>query len=148
MECYRHIYFCAFSCVAGVLYINSLKDSIKSQRENIQRNDKVLEFTNELISEVNEAQSAANLFTITDNKQHLEDFNQSIEKIKSINDSIKYYYNDSTVNQILLSDIIELLNMKKVIIIEMSNQYNSFNPYNEIFNLVNNYQPEVKTQKT
>ena len=109
--------FCAFSCVAGVLYINSLKDSIKSQRENIQRNDKVLEFTNELISEVNEAQSAANLFTITDNKQHLEDFNQSIEKIKSINDSIKYYYNDSTVNQILLSDIIELLNMKKVIII-------------------------------
>ena len=139
--------FCAFSCVAGVLYINSLKDSIKSQRENIQRNDKVLEFTNELISEVNEAQSAANLFTITDNKQHLEDFNQSIEKIKSINDSIKYYYNDSTVNQILLSDIIELLNMKKVIIIEMSNQYNSFNPYNEIFNLVNNYQPEVKTQK-
>lgn len=84
MECYRHIYFCAFSCVAGVLYINSLKDSIKSQRENIQRNDKVLEFTNELISEVNEAQSAANLFTITDNKQHLEDFNQSIEKLKAL----------------------------------------------------------------
>lgn len=137
--------FCALTCLAGVLYVNSLKDSIRSQRENIERNDKVLELTNELISEVNKAQSDANLFSMTDNRQHLDNFNNSISKIKSINDSIKYYYNDTTVNQILLSDIIELLDMKKILITEMSNQYNSFNPYNEIYNLLDVYLPEPKT---
>ncbi len=139
--------FCALSCLAGVLYVISLKNSIRSQRENIERNNKVLEVTNELISEVNEAQSAANLFTMTDNRQHLDNFNKSIDKIKNINDSIKYFYNDTTVNQILLSDIIGLLNMKKMLITEMSYPYNSFNPYIEIYNLLDSYIPEQKSSK-
>ena len=130
-------------CIGMIYYIANIKNSINFQKENIKQNEQILDLTNNLIENVNKAQSYSNLYIFSGNNTHLENFNISVNKISKINDSINKLYNDS-INTKTLNEITSLLNKKKKIIKDINNQFKAFNPYTEIYTLIENYQPKAK----
>lgn len=139
------IYLLAFLLCGGMIYyISNLKNSINFQRENINKNDKILKLTNELIKSVNKAQAYANLYTFSNNKTQLKNFNKQLTIISNINDSIIISSNNS-INRKTLDDILLLLKRKELIIRQIARQYDAYNPYQEIYDLISNYKP-VKTK--
>ena len=130
-----------------IYYISNLKKSILNQRIAIDHNEMVLDFTNELIKNVNEAQSQAQLYTVSGNHKNLLRFNQYLKSTIAIKDSIVYYSDDNTDNEKILNDIIHLLNRKEVIIKEITHQYDLFNPYDEISKIITDYKPQEKTTR-
>ncbi len=142
------IYVLATIICAFVIYrISNLKKSIINQRVTIDHNEMVLNFTNELIQNVNEAQSHAQLYTISGNPDHLIHFNENLQKTSAIKDSIIFYSDDDAKNTKILNDIIVLLNRKENIIKEITHQYDVFNPYDEIYKLLSDYKPKEKTTR-
>ena len=131
-------------CIGMIYYIANIKNSINFQKENIKQNEQILDLTNNLIENVNKAQSYSNLYIFSGNNTHLENFNISVNKISKINDSINKLYNDS-INTKTLNEITSLLNKKKKIIKDINNQFKAFNPYTEIYTLIENYQPKAKS---
>ena len=98
-------------CIGMIYYIANIKNSINFQKENIKQNEQILDLTNNLIENVNKAQSYSNLYIFSGNNTHLENFNISVNKISKINDSINKLYNDS-INTKTLNEITSLLNKK------------------------------------
>ena len=138
------IYFLAsLLCVGMIYYISNLKDSIDFQKRNIEKNETLLELTNELIDNVNNAQSYSNIYTFSADKNHLNNFNISLDKIDAISDSIIYLCNDD-FNKELLIDVKNLLIKKEEILKDINRQLNSFNPFKEIYSIVENYKPKNK----
>ena len=128
-------------CFGMIYYIANLKKSINLQKENIERNEDILNITNSIIENVNKAQAHANLYTHSSNKNHLKNFKITLTRIKSLNDSIIRHsdnYDKNTLDQILY-----LLQKKERIIEEINTQFNAFNPYKEIYSIVENYQPKT-----
>jgi signal transduction histidine kinase/CheY-like chemotaxis protein len=107
----------------------------------------VLNFTNDLIQNVNEAQSHAQLYTISGNPEHLIKFNENLQKTIAIKDSIIFYSDDDANNTKILNDIVILLNRKENIIKEITHQYDVFNPYDEIYKILSDYKPKEKTTR-
>ena len=130
-------------CAGMIYYIANMKHSINFQKENINKNEQILNLTNILIEEINKAQSYANLYTFSSNKNHLNNFNIIISKISVLNDSILSLH-DNNSNKETLNEITKLLRKKEHIIKEIDNQFNDFNPYTEIYSIINNYQPKIK----
>ena len=130
-------------CAGMIYYIANMKHSINFQKENINKNEQILNLTNILIEEINKAQSYANLYTFSSNKNHLNNFNILISKISVLNDSILSLH-DNNSNKETLNEITKLLRKKEHIIKEIDNQFNDFNPYTEIYSIINNYQPKIK----
>ena len=134
-------------CAFLIYYISNLKKTILNQRVAIDKNEKVLNFTNQLIQNVNEAQSHAQLYTISGSPEHLIEFSENLQKTTAIKDSIVFYSENDTKNKQILSDIVELLNRKENIIKDITQQYDIFNPYDEIYKLLSNYKPKEKTTR-
>lgn len=128
-------------CTGMIYYISNLKNSINFQKENIEKNEKILSLTNDLIENINKAQSYSNLYIFSGNEIHHENFNISLSKISSINDSIIILCNDNS-NIKTINTITSLLSDKKKIIKDLNNQYKSFNPYQELYTIIENYQPK------
>lgn len=142
------IYILATIICAFVIYrISNLKKSIINQRVTIDRNEMVLDFTNKLIQNVNEAQSNAQLYTISGDAEHLIQFNDNLQKTSAIKDSIIFYSDNDANNTKILNDIITLLNRKENIIKDITHQYDIFNPYDEIYKILSDYQPKEKTTR-
>lgn len=142
------IYILAIIVLAFVIYrISNLKKSIENQRVNIDHNEMVLNFTNELIQNVNEAQSNAQLYTISGNPENLINFSENLKLTSSIKDSIIFYSEDDTKNTKILNDIVVLLNRKENIIKDITQQYDIFNPYDEIYKILSDYKPNEKTTR-
>lgn len=138
------IYFLAsLLCVGMIYYISNLKDSIDFQKRNIEKNETLLELTNELIDDVNNAYSYSNIYTFSADENHLNNFNISLDKIDAISDSIIYLCNDD-FNKELLIDVKNLLIKKEEILKDINRQLNSFNPFKEIYSIVENYKPKNK----
>ena len=131
-------------CVGMIYYIANIKNSINFQKENIKKNELILNLTNDLIENVNKAQSYSNLYIFSGNNTHLENFTISVSKISKINDSINNLYNDS-LNTKTLNEITSLLNKKKKITKDINHQFKTFNPYIEIYTLIENFQPKTKS---
>ena len=102
-------------CVGMVYYISNLKKSIGYQKDNIEKNERLLDLTNELIENVNNAQSYSNIYTFSTDDNHLNNFKVSIHKIEAINDSIINLCDDE-FNKELLTDINKLLIKKEQIL--------------------------------
>ena len=64
----------ALLCGGMIYYIINAKQSISKQREIIRKNEEVLSLTNKLIEKINKAQSYANLYTLSGNNNHLNNF--------------------------------------------------------------------------
>ena len=142
------IYILAIIVLAFVIYrISNLKKSIENQRVNIDHNEMVLNFTNELIQNVNEAQSNAQLYTISGNPENLINFSENLKLTSSIKDSIIFYSENDAKNTKILNDIVVLLNRKENIIKEITQQYDIFNPYDEIYKILSDYKPNEKTTR-
>ena len=78
-------------CIGMIYYIANIKNSINFQKENIKQNEQILDLTNNLIENVNKAQSYSNLYIFSGNKTHLENFNITVYKISKITqDTIIY----------------------------------------------------------
>ena len=138
------IYLMASMLCAGMIYyIVTLKKSINFQKENIKKKELILNLTNDLIENINKAQSYSNLYIFSGNETHLNNFNISISKISNVNDSISNFHNDN-LNYKTLDKITALLKKKENIIKEINNQFNAFNPYTEIYTIIENYQPKTK----
>lgn len=129
-------------CVGMIHYVSDLRDTISEQRLNIKRNEKILDMTNNLIISVNDAQSCAQLYTFSGNKKQFSLYVNKLNSIKAVNDYIVFYSGNDTTNKVILDDIVTLLDCKKLIISNISKQYNDFNPYNELYDIVINYRPE------
>lgn len=130
-------------CVGMIYYISNLKNSINYQKNNIRKNECLLELTNKLVENVNNAQSYSNIYTFSTNDNHLNNFNISIKKIEVITDSITKLCDDN-FNKDMLIDIKDLLLKKEQILIDINKELNSFNPFQEIYSIVENYQPKQK----
>ena len=91
-------------CAGMIYYIANLKSSIDYQKNNINKNERLLELTNELIENVNNAQAYSNIYIFTVDNNHLNNFKISIKKIEAINDSIVYLCDDNFDKE-LLKDI-------------------------------------------
>ena len=126
-----------------IYYISNLKNSINYQKNNIRKNECLLELTNKLVENVNNAQSYSNIYTFSTNVNHLNNFNVSIKKIEVITDSITKLCDDN-FNKDMLIDIKDLLLKKEQILIDINKELNSFNPFQEIYSIVENYQPKQK----
>lgn len=130
-------------CVGMIYYISNLKNSINYQKNNIRKNECLLELTNKLVENVNNAQSYSNIYTFSTNDNHLNNFNISIKKIEVITDSITKLCDDN-FNKDMLIDIKDLLLKKEQILIDINKELNSFNPFQEIYSIVENYQPKQR----
>ena len=128
-------------CAGMIYYIVNLKKSINFQKENIKKKELILNLTNDLIENINKAQSYSNLYIFSGNETHLNNFKISISKISNINDSIIQLSNDN-INYETLDKIITFLKKKENIIKEINSQFNAFNPYTEIYTIIENYQPK------
>lgn len=128
-------------CAGMIYYIVNLKKSINFQKENIKKKELILNLTNDLIENINKAQSYSNLYIFSGNETHLNNFKISISKISNINDSIIQLPNDN-INYETLDKIITFLKKKENIIKEINSQFNAFNPYTEIYTIIENYQPK------
>ena len=134
-------------CAFMIYYILNLKSSILNQRVAIYHNEMVLNFTNELIQNVNEAQSYAQLYTISGQPEYLISFKNNLRTTSSIKDSIISYSDNNTGNEKILNDIVNLLNRKEMIIKDITHQYDIFNPYDEIYKILSDYKPKEKTTR-
>ena len=134
-------------CAFMIYYISNLKKSILNQRVAIDNNELVLNFTNELIRNVNEAQSHAQLYTISGNPEHLIEFSKNLQETAAIKDSIIFYSGNDIKNEKILNEIVDLLHLKESIIKEITHQYDIFNPYDEIYKILMNYKPKEKTTR-
>lgn len=130
-------------CVAMIYYIVNLKDSINYQRLNITKNENILKLTNELIDNVNNSQTYADIYAFSNNKGQLTNFNISISKVELLKDSILELCDDS-FNKDILNDIKTLLLKKEEILNDINIQLKNFNPYKEIYSIVDNYQSHNK----
>ena len=134
----------AVVCIGMIYYIFTLKTSINKQKENIHKNEKILNLTNRLIENVNDAQTYASLFTHSSNKQYKNDFNNALSEISRLNDSISELCVDKS-NRNALNEITNLLREKEKIINKINIHLNSFNPYQEIYSIIDSYQPKQQT---
>ena len=128
-------------CAGMIYYIANLRNTINLQKENIEKNENILNITNSIIDNVNKAQTYANLYTHSANNNNLNNFNITLSRIKSLNDSIVKIC-DSSYNKNTLDKIISNLQKKEDIIKEINVQFSAFNPYKEIYNIIENYQPK------
>lgn len=126
-------------CSGMIYYVVNNKNSINNQKNNIQKNEELLNLTNDLIEKVNIAQSYTNLFTMFGNKNYLNNFKILTSEISKLSDSITKIcdesFNTKTINEIIL-----LLHKKEDNINEIKKQLDSFNPYKEIYSIIDNYQ--------
>lgn len=126
-------------CGGMIHYVVNAKKSIGNQRAIIKKNEEILSLTNELIEKINTAQSYANIYTLSGNTKHLENFKIITADINRLNDSITSICADD-FNTKTLNDIIALLHKKEETIEAISEQLNTFNPYLEIYSIINTYQ--------
>lgn len=132
--------FSILICFGMYYYINSLTNAVEEQKENIRKNENILSLTNKLINKVHETQTFANLYSFSGNKKQLRLFRSGIKDIEKINDTISFFLNDESDKKII-SDIIILLRQKGKIINQINRQYEAFNPYGEVYELISKYQP-------
>ena len=118
-------------CGGLIHYVITTKKSISSQRENIRKNETILSLTNQLIEKINKAQSYANLYTLSGNENHLNNFKTITSDIPKLNNSITNLC-DEDFDTTTLNELTELLHKKEENIEAISKQLKSFNPYVEI----------------
>ena len=131
-------------CGGLIHYVITTKKSISSQRENIRKNETILSLTNQLIEKINKAQSYANLYSLSGNENHLNNFKTTIFDIPKLSDSITNLC-DEDFDTTTLNELTELLHKKEENIEAISKQLKSFNPYVEIYSIIDDYHPSPKT---
>ncbi len=130
-------------CVGMLYYISNLKKAINFQKDNIEKNETILSLTNDFIENVNVAQALVNVYSFSTDGDDWEDYDVVFSKISNISDSI-FFLCDDELNESTLEKVEDLLIKKKHIAYDISCQLKAFNPYQEIYSIIYNYQPKQK----
>jgi signal transduction histidine kinase/CheY-like chemotaxis protein len=125
-----------------IFYIYSVHNSIDTQKENIEKNNKILTLTNNLIYLVEQAQTATNLYLSSKDKQYLVLSENLSPEIKSCIDSLLVLSGNQEENNELL-EINRLLEEKKFVISKLNKQFAGYNPFDTINQKILNYNPEA-----
>lgn len=126
-------------CTGMIYHIVNVRNSISFQKENIKKNENILNVTNVIMENVNKAQSYANLISFSGNDKNINNFNTCISRIDELNKTFSSLSIDNS-NKEILNKIVSLLKSKERIINEINEQFNSYNPYHEIYNVIEQYQ--------
>lgn len=78
----------AVGVVATILYLNSLRKDVSTQRSEIAHRRVLLAAANQLIFEVSEAQSFSSLYLSQKNRSHLAEYRRSLDAIGALIDTI------------------------------------------------------------
>ena len=134
-----YLFVFALSC-AVFYYIFNHRNSIQSQRANIERQHQALDWVNRFTKNVHDAQNAANLFAFTKQTKFKRQFNTSQEAISNQVDSL-ILIEISEDNKLMVNEINELITGKGRISNELSKQFHDFNPLAEFDRTIDAYSP-------
>ncbi len=126
--------------LAMLYYVYQLHGSVKSQRLNLDKQNRAMMLTKELTRSVHEAQSVANQYAFSDNTKYLRRFNELSEQIQAYSDSI-VMNSGNEEDRPLLDEIQKLMQRKGQISYVLSRQLFYFNPLAEIDKTLDEYTP-------
>lgn len=132
---------------AGLVYfIKQMRDDASQRRLNISESEKTLALTNKLITEVNEAQHYADVFIANGNSKSLKAFVSHQKKIKKITDSLSVSFSEE---KLTIDTLLTLLKKKEKSISNIARHFETFNPYDEIYEILTEHavehKPEIKS---
>ena len=127
-------------CAALFYYIFNLRDTIESQRSNINSQHDALNWVNEFTKNVHAAQNAANLYAFTEQSKYKREFNTYRDAIKAQTDSLMLF-EISEDNKLMVNEIGNLIKSKGRISNELSKQFHDFNPLAEFDRTIDDYRP-------
>lgn len=133
----------ALVCGGMILYVYKLRDNIDNQKREIEQYHQTLSLTNELVYLVNQAQTTANLYVSTKKNRYQRSFREHVQSIDSLIDSLAVLAIQPAQEDVL-REISTLLNKKVAIVKRLNNQFNSFNPLDQINEKLRTYEPIVE----
>lgn len=129
------------SGVALFLYMLGLRDSMSSQKMDMEHSRHTLALTNELVLRVNRVQSDAGLYIASGREKHLADYKKEMKGISAVVDSLKSLTEDAEIIELLYK--INILLVKKMDIVSQLNiQFSKANPVEVINQSLKNWPTE------
>ncbi|MDR0711373.1 MAG: hypothetical protein LBF67_03370 [Prevotellaceae bacterium] len=132
------------ACVGMILYIYHLNLRIDLQEENIKRHHLILSLTNELTESVQQAQSAANLYLLSNDSQYFQQLREMLLIVEHQVDSLIFLSSDSVQFQTLYN-IVFLLQKKQASIAKLAEYFNRHSAGDTLTNYLHSYTPMVTT---
>lgn len=129
----------AFLCAVMFFYLYGQKESISSQKQNIEQNRNTLTLTNKLIFFVNQAQVNANLYIVSKEANYIFLFKDYMYGVQSYIDSLKTSFAQGE-QKIMLDDIEFLLNKKVSTVSDLNLQFDHYNLIDSISNNMQKYE--------
>lgn len=129
---------------AGLVYfLKLMRDDTSQRRSNIRDSEKTLALTNELITKVNEAQHHADIFIANGNTKSLKAFVYLQKEIKTIADSLSTSFSEE---RLTIDTLSILLKKKEKSISNIARHFETFNPYDEIYEILSKHTSEQKPE--
>lgn len=125
-----------------LIFLYNLRNNIKAQRLEIEKQHHSLALTNELIYAVDEAQSAVSLFVSTNNTVYMEQFGRKVLIVDSL---INTLITLEPTREQKLRQINSLLGLQISNLSELSRQLGNTNPLAAINERIQNYNPPPST---
>lgn len=130
----------ALVCCGMIAYVYHLKTNIDDQKRNIEQYNHTLTLISELISTVQEAQSATHFFASSKQSNYLSQFKQLSGRIDTLIDSLVLLEGDM-VRRDHLNEITDLLAINKSVVSDLNRQLKNYNPLDSIHSRLQNYNP-------
>ena len=135
------IYLIVALGVAGMMmYLNSLRENVSSQRLEIENQYTLLAATNNLMLAVNNAQSLASLYISSRNRSHLDNYTHSIDYIESLIDTLVMFRPNEEET---LHRIVDLMRVQSRDIKRLNVQFAERNPIGLIHERLKEVEPHI-----
>ncbi|MFT3751347.1 MAG: histidine kinase dimerization/phospho-acceptor domain-containing protein [Paludibacter sp.] len=121
-----------------LVFLYNLRNNIKAQRLEIEKQHHSLALTNELIYTVGEAQSAVSLFVSTNNTVYMEQFGRKVLMVDSLMNVLSAI---EPARKQKLQQISSLLGLQASNLLDLSRQLGNANPLAAISARIRNYNP-------
>jgi len=116
--------YLVFAIVCGfmIMFVYSMRESVNDRKKYIEHYNDIFALTNELVYNINEAQSEATLYISGKRNSNLKKFREKIEDVEIIVDSIIKISEENT-NDTLLTQVSSLLKEKEKTILALNGQF-------------------------
>lgn len=138
------IYFIvAIVCCGMIVLIYKFRQNIDDQKINIEVHQNELSLIDGLINAVGQAQFEASQYVTTKEEEHLTKFEQDLDLVEQLADSLMKVTKDTSHHRIL-SEISVLLEEKGRIVIELNKQLSMEDPLIPVHEKLRTYNPRIK----
>ncbi len=127
-------------CVGMIFYIYNFRGNIEVQKKNIDKYNKILALTNELIYNVHKAQNAVTFYVSSQNRGYLTEFREISSNLDSIIDTLLGISGDPFMNNNIMA-IGSLLDKNRLIIADLDRNLRGENPFDSITQKLQRYEP-------